>query len=130
MIAKPSLRRDQRVHMAPSGKINPCIIIKSKGLTTAGEVDGMITTVTDITELKRTEESLIQAKQTAKSAMRARAQVLANMSYDIRTPMNGVLGMASVMEETPLNAEQLAFLATIKRSGESLLKIVGDILDF
>jgi signal transduction histidine kinase len=130
LIAKPGLRRDQRVQMAPSGKINPCIIIKSKGLTTAGEVDGMITTVTDITELKRTEESLIQAKQTAKSAMRARAQVLANMSYDTRTPMNGVLGMASVMEETPLIAEHLAFLATIKRSGESLLRIVGDILDF
>lgn len=52
------------------------------------------------------------------------------MSYDTRTPMNGVLGMASVMEETPLIAEHLAFLATIKRSGESLLKIVGDILDF
>jgi PAS domain S-box-containing protein len=130
LLAAPGSRRDERVLVTPSGKTIPCIVVKSTVRNAAGEVDGLITTVTDITELKRTEEHLIQARQAAESAMQARARFLASMSHEIRTPMNGMLGMASVLEHTPLNDEQREYLATIRESGESLVKIVGDILDF
>ena len=130
LLRHPGVRRDDRTLTTPSGKVLFCIVTKSTVLSAAGKVDGLITTITDITELKQTEQNLIEAKQTAENAMRARAQFLANMSHEIRTPMNGMLGMASVLEGTPLNDEQMIYVNAIRDSGESLLKIVGDILDF
>ncbi len=76
------------------------------------------------------EKQLIEAKNAAESAARAKADFLAMMSHEIRTPMNGVLGMTNLLQTTPLNEEQTDFVNTIKLSGESLLAIINDILDF
>ncbi len=130
LLEHPGTHQVERVITAPSGRQIYCIIKKSTYSNEQGEVSGIITTFTDVSELKKTEENLIVAKQTAETAMRARSQFLANMSHEIRTPMNGVLGMTSLMYATPLDDEQRQYIDTIKMSGEALIRIINDILDF
>ncbi len=130
LLVNPGTHRVERALRVPGRDDVHCVIEKSTYFNTAGEVEGVITSFTDITELKRTEENLREAKLLAEQALRVRSQFLANMSHEIRTPMNGVLGMAEVLSGTVLSAEQREYLDTIRTSGESLLKIVGDILDF
>ena len=70
-----------------------------------------------------------QALVTAQSASQVKSLFLANMSHEIRTPMNGVLSMAQVLENTPLDEQQKGYLQSIKRSGDTLLVLIDDLLD-
>lgn len=81
-------------------------------------------------ELQATNAALVRARDEALAAARAKGQFLANMSHEIRTPLNGVLGMANLLREHHLEPEALDILSTIQSSGETLLRVLDDILVF
>lgn len=97
------------------------------------ELDTMKGENAQLTEqVRELEYSIVKANELAVSSDMAnllKSQFLANMSHDIRTPMNGVIGMARLLLDTKLNREQLEFTANIIDSGEALLSLINDILD-
>jgi PAS domain S-box-containing protein len=83
----------------------------------------------DITLRKEAEAALLHAKDAAEAADRAKTEFLAVVSHEIRTPINGVIGFAQILADSPLSPEQREQVAIIKSSGEALEKLIGDILD-
>ena len=88
-----------------------------------------IATFVDVTEARRAAEAQAAALEAAEAANRAKSDFLATMSHEIRTPLNGVLGMAQAMAAEALPETQRERLAVVRRSGETLLTILNDILD-
>jgi signal transduction histidine kinase/DNA-binding response OmpR family regulator len=95
-----------------------------------GEAGDLVCLMIDITDMMRREAELEEARVRAEAASRAKSAFLANMSHEIRTPMNGVVGMAELLCGTSLTEEQRLFAETIRSSGEALLTIINDVLDY
>ena len=96
----------------------------------ATDVARFVTLIRDITERKRTEEDLLQARDDAEAATRAKSYFLATMSHELRTPLNGVIGAAELLGTTPLAPEQSQYLSIIEASGRTLRNIITDTLDY
>jgi CheY-like chemotaxis protein len=90
----------------------------------------VVRTFTDITEREHTSRVLADARDAAEAAARARAEFLAVMSHEIRTPLNGMIGVAGLLEDTDLAPAQREYVRVIRQSGDHLLALVNDILDF
>ncbi len=87
-------------------------------------------TLRDQEKLRIQEQNLTAAKKEAEKAANAKSSFLATMSHEIRTPMSGVMGLSRLLLETPLNSEQRQLAELIRSSGETLLEIINNILDF
>ncbi|MBZ5603160.1 MAG: hypothetical protein LAO79_12735 [Acidobacteriia bacterium] len=99
--------------------------------TGAGELHALAETFNRLSaSARRAKEELETARYNAEAADRAKSSFLANISHELRTPMNGIIGISEVLLDTPLSEEQQDFAATIRTSAESLLVVINDVLDF
>lgn len=95
-----------------------------------GIIEGFTEIQIDITDKKLAEEKIVKAKAVAENALETKTRFLANMSHEIRTPMNGIIGITSLLLNEPMNLNFRKNLEIIQNSGNTLLEIIDDILDF
>jgi PAS domain S-box-containing protein len=112
-----------------AGVTKNLLIVKFPLFDKNNTIYGISGIASDITERYLYGLHLIEAKRKAEMAERLQEQFLANMSHDIRTPMNGIIGMTNILLNTSMSGEQKDFLNTIKKSSDSLMILINDILD-
>ncbi len=97
---------------------------------TKGAVEVAIVAISDATDQQQGRLDLIHAREVAEAANQAKTEFLAVMSHEIRTPLNGVIGFTDLLLQVPLEEDARRFAGTIKESGEALLSVVNEVLDF
>lgn len=128
LIRKRRVRNFEATIIRKDGELMQCICNvrlianRNQGISIEG-------VARDITQLKKVNEDLVIAKELAEKSLKVKEQFLANMSHEIRTPMNGIIGMIDLLDNTSLDQEQKRFVQTTKKSSETLLNILNDILD-
>jgi PAS domain S-box-containing protein len=115
--------------LTKSGRRKP-LEVSAQLLYQDGRPSGIQGIARDITEYRRTARELERAKEVVELVSRAKSQFLANISHEIRVPLNGIIGMTDQVLNTPLSQEQQENLKNVKESALALLEIIGDILDF
>jgi signal transduction histidine kinase/CheY-like chemotaxis protein/HPt (histidine-containing phosphotransfer) domain-containing protein len=121
------LRRQRHQDEIWEQQINEQWVLVSDRVAADG---GLVSLRTDITNFKRIEKDLSQAKATAEAASIAKSRFLANMSHEWRTPLNGVIGMLQLVEAPAMPAPYADYIGIALRSGRALLGLINELLDF
>jgi PAS domain S-box-containing protein len=129
-MANGEVTRIRERHVRKNGAVEFLESVKCPMRNEKGEVIGLAGISRDVTRQVENEKRLIESQQEAEAANKAKSAFLAMMSHEIRTPMNGVIGAASLLLGTELSSQQEEFVRTIEVSGENLLTIINDILDY
>jgi len=116
--------------LTKDGRILDVYISTGMARASDGTPRATMVSLTDVTDRKRMEGELRASREEAMQAAQAKAAFLAAMSHEIRTPLNGVLGMAGLLEGTKLTPEQREYVETIQVSGDALLDVINDVLDY
>jgi PAS domain S-box-containing protein len=128
-LAGRTVRYDQRLALYWPDGTRRVVSVNAAPLSAPGTDLAAVSVLTDITDVVDTEDRLRAAMVAAEAANRAKSDFLAAMSHEMRTPLNGVLGMAGVLEKLVKDPEQASMLGVIRDSGEHLLAVINDILD-
>jgi len=129
LVRKRSIRDFEAALIHKDSRIIQCLCNLRLVYDNAIESVALEGVARDITKLKETNLELKQAKEVAERSLKVKELFLANMSHEIRTPMNGIIGMIDLMEGTSITPDQKHYIQTIKKSSETLLNILNDILD-
>ncbi len=114
---------------APDGRLRILATTKTVFADASGR-KLLIGVIRDVTDAKHGEDELLRAKMAAEGATEAKSHFLASMSHEVRTPMNAITGMTTLLRNTELSPEQREYVAAIRASSKTLLRIINDILDF
>jgi PAS domain S-box-containing protein len=119
---------DQKI----AGPLGPRWIAWREGLvrSDAGRPAEMQSVGRDVTDRTETERALAEARDQADAANRAKSRFLAMASHEIRTPLNGIIGMSGLLLDTPLTPEQMTYARAVKTSGDALLSLIEELLDY
>src|SRR5882757_3031849 len=119
---------DQKI----AGPLGPRWIAWREGLVRfdAGRPAEMQCVGRDVTDRAETERALGEARDQADAANRAKSRFLAMASHEIRTPLNGIIGMSGLLLDTPLTPEQMTYARAVKTSGDALLSLIEELLDY
>ncbi len=123
------LRGHETERVRPDGA-RVAVAVTVSPIVEKGVVTGISAIGHDITERKRQQDELEEARTRALDASRAKSEFLATMSHEIRTPMNGVIGLTGLLLATRLDEVQRRYAQGVRGAGEALLGIIDDILDF
>jgi PAS domain S-box-containing protein len=119
---------DQKI----AGPLGPRWIAWREGLVRndAGEAAELQCVGRDVTDRTESERALTEARDQADAANRAKSRFLAMASHEIRTPLNGIIGMSGLLMDTPLTPEQATYVKAVKTSGDALLSLIEELLDY
>jgi PAS domain S-box-containing protein len=119
---------DQKI----AGSLGPRWIAWREGLVRndAGGPAELQSVGRDVTDRTESERALAEARDQANAANRAKSRFLAMASHEIRTPLNGIIGMSGLLMDTPLTPEQMTYARAVKTSGDALLSLIEELLDY
>ena len=123
-----SFFKDLRITTAEGNKWTRINVIRNTMNDDPQKLD-MICVNYDVTELKETEQRLIEAKERAEESDRLKSAFLANMSHEIRTPLNAIVGFSDLLAESDDREERFGYLKIVQENNELLLQLISDILD-
>ncbi len=130
VAAKAGRANDERWHLRKNEERFYVSGIMAAMYDDQKHIRGFIKIARDMTEQRRTQEALIEARNAAEAANIAKTEFLANMSHEIRTPMNAVIGLSNILATSqPLTQKQKEFIHTLQMSADSLLALINDLLD-
>ena len=122
-------RRFEEIAEYPDGRRRIIDTVKTPLRTPDGKTMGLIGVSRDVTDQKRIEAELLQAKEAAEAAGRAKSEFLAKMSHELRTPLTGILGVTDLLLRSDLSGSQRRSLEMLGVSGRSLISLVNSLLD-
>ena len=122
-------RQEHQLAITLADGVHQILVIKATYAHADGSIAGLVGVIVDLTERIKGEDALREAMIKAEVANRAKSQFLSTMSHEIRNPLHGIIGMASLLARSRLDAAHMDMVKVIQSSSNGLLAVIGDVLD-